>query len=275
MKVSEIVEYLLVFIAGAMVTCVLMRYPTLLSNLFTDGSETTSTIQQQDPLNEQDNKKQPELKENVQVHPYDDRKYSVSYKIKGSARSTRYGVTSRTITFDDAYLKWTGSKSLSRNELTKLVKKVLLTMPHIRSTPEVVSLLVETAIAESDGGRIIDTNSGDYGMMQIRINTANDLHAWLESEHPDINEAVCALRNKESIRDNLKHNLPYAIAVAATEYWRKAGSEFDKHIGNVAARGVMWKSVYNTRIGRGTVNDYINRSSTYERLTIIASKGAK
>ena len=129
-----------------------------------------------------------------------------------------------------------------------------------------MSLIVETIIAESNGGFYIDEGTGDLGCLQIRETTAEDLLQWLtKSGNKDIVDAINIFFNNEmSLKDNLKHNIPFSIAVAITEYWRKCGANFDSKIGTIQNRGIMWKCAYNTHRGAGTVNKYIKRVTNYK-----------
>lgn len=185
---------------------------------------------------------------------------------KSGSRDVRYGTTSIKFSTDKKYTMWRGKKRISSSDMTKITKNVFKQLPHIRTTDANVALIVETAIAESSGGYYIDEGTGDLGILQIRVNTATDLLKWLSVTHPDIRSSILAFRNdKLSMRDNLKHNIPFSIAVAITEYWRKAGPDYHHHISSVTDRGIMWTSVYNTSKGKGTVNKYIARVQQYNR----------
>lgn len=197
------------------------------------------------------------------------RSWSQKYINKGIDRDKRFGITSKKITFDKKYLTWKGGKKLSTKELESIVRNTFKIMPHIRTTTDTVALVVETAITESDGGRIITNKFGDHGVFQIKVRTSQDLLKWLKYEHKDIHAAIMSMRNASlSEKDNLQKNIPYACAICITEYWRKAGSQYHMHIASLEERGKMWKSVYNTHKGHGTVADYINRVTKYDTITV-------
>ena len=127
-----------------------------------------------------------------------------------------------------------------------------------------IFLITETAIAESQGGYFVSNATGDYGMFQIRINTAKSLFEWLRNNHRDVYEAINKFRDTDmSLEDNLQYNVPFGIAVCASEYWRKAGPELYKYIKSMEDRAKLWKSVYNTKCGKGTVNAYLSRNTQY------------
>lgn len=213
--------------------------------------------------------------ESVRQQPvpiHDDPSWVKRYSKEGS-RTHRFGVTSRSISFDKQYTNWRGGKRISSTDMRHLVRNVCIQLPHIRTNEDVISLIVETAIAESSGGYYIDAKTGDLGVLQIRVTTANDLLKWLGYQHKDIRDAILRLKNpKWSIADNLRHNVPFSIAVSITEYWRKAGPSYHQHIDTVEQRAIMWTSVYNTSKGKGTVNKYKVRVDKYDTYTAITRR---
>lgn len=200
----------------------------------------------------------------VTVDPYDSRSFSIKYQINQSNRELRFGVKSTETKFNSAWLNWKGNKSAKSEDIRTIVKSVLKHLPHIKTNDAVVSLVTETAIVESKGGFYVTNRYGDCGMFQIKVRVANDQLGWLKNTHKDIYDAIMGFYNKKlSMKDNLISNIPFAAAVCVTEYWRKAGPDYHKHIESIEKRGVMWKSVYNTHKGYGTVNAYISRVNSF------------
>ena len=79
-------------------------------------------------------------------------------------------------------------------------------------------------------------------------------------------EAINLFRDSEkSLRDELMHNVPFGMAVAIVEYWRKAGPDYENYASSLRGRAEMWKSVYNSRLGKGTVADYEKRCADYRK----------
>ncbi len=204
-----------------------------------------------------------------------DKTWWQKYENKEVERNKRYGAKDRTMVFfDDRYLSWKGGNCIVKEDLEAITRNVFKLMPHIRTTDESVALVVETAIAESDGGRIVSNKFGDHGVFQIKVRVSKDLFDWLKNNHKDIHDAIMALRNSDlSEKDNLEQNIPYACAICITEYWRKAGSQYYMHISSLEDRGKMWKSVYNTYKGYGTVHAFVRRNETYKtKETAVAVK---
>ena len=225
---------------------------------------------------QQDNKISQNRKEISEISDnHNNRYWSRSYSRKGD-RSLRFEHDSTVPGFKMKWLTWDGGKYIERNVLTQLVEISLKRMPHlnIRKHPEITKLIVETAIAESSGGYFTSNKNGDYGVFQIRKEVGEELLLWLKANHTDVYKQVMLFFNEErNFVENLQSNVPFGIALCICEYWRKAGPNFTKHINTVEDRAIMWKSVYNTRKGKGTVKAYIDRNSSYDKsITKIASK---
>ena len=199
------------------------------------------------------------------IHPYDDKRYRFNINRSGN-RSKRYGVVSDPHGIKYKYFVWSSGQRMTVKQMKIVTKAVFKRLPHIKTTEEAILLIVETIIAESNGGFYIDEGTGDLGCLQIRETTAEDLLQWLAaSGNKDIVEAVNMFFNDEmSLKDNLKHNIPFSIAIAITEYWRKGGADFNNKIDTLQNRGIMWKCTYNTYKGAGTVNKYIQRVNSYK-----------
>ena len=213
------------------------------------------------------------LKENKQAkkNKYDykkDQKWHKSYADKGEHRDKRYGVASYVPTFKVEYLKWSGKRHILREELRRLIRLVYKRLPHIKTTESSVELMVETIIAESDGGTDIINKYNDCGLAQMKVSATKDMLKWLKENHKDIYDALMSLRNPDlNEKDNLIKNCPYNIAIGITKYWRMCGHNFHHHISTKLERAEMWKSRYNTHLGLGTVQAYLNRDKSYDKRT--------
>jgi hypothetical protein len=80
---------------------------------------------------------------------------------------------------------------------------------------------------------------------------------------PEGAAAVAAVTDDlvERLGERLYGDLRYACAIARVHYWR-----IPKRLppeGDVAAQGAYWKTYYNTRLGKGTVEDYLNSWRLY------------
>lgn len=171
-------------------------------------------------------------------------------------RKKRYTVQNKPIPF---YF-WKGNKAIQPEKLDGLIVSVLARLPHIPNTKDPRSLLREMALAETRGGYFQTTyrSKCDLGVFQIQEATASCTLQWVKTVHPDVYAALKSLESKDrSLRDNLEYNVAFSCAVAATYYWRAApGAD----ISTREKRARLWKRVYNTEKGRGTVRHYLANS---------------
>ena len=261
-----IMNLVVLVVCIAIINCILICYTS--NHVYDKCNKLESSIDNANKsLGEINEKLEYKSKTNndIIIHPYDDQRYRFTVTRSGD-RSKRYGVVSDPHGIKYKYFVWSNGNRMSIKQMKIITEAVFKRLPHIKTTEESVSLIVETIIAESNGGFYIDEGTGDLGCLQIRETTAEDLLQWLtKSGNKDIVDAINIFFNNEmSLKDNLKHNIPFSIAVAITEYWRKCGANFDSKIGTIQNRGIMWKCAYNTHRGAGTVNKYIKRVTNYK-----------
>ena len=143
------------------------------------------------------------------------------------------------------YFKARG-KQLTRKELEEVITKTLAYLPHADTWKNVIALLLETAIVESNRGRYTSNKrSSAVGIWQILPSTAEDCHKFLKY-YPLLYKKAMALYDKnQSLKWNLIHNLPYTVAIAYTVYWRKVVG-LNEQCNTLGERGTLWKTHYNT-----------------------------
>ena len=159
---------------------------------------------------------------------------------------------------------WThsGGSYVDELELYQTVHAVIWNQPNLPHTDEMVNLVYETLMVESNLGQVsydyAAKNWRNYGMAQIREDTAEYLIGWLHKTREDAAAALLQYYDKNlSLRDNLLVNVPFSIAVAA-QYYRHRIPDIQANISTPVDRAKVWKSVYNGP-GAGTVNVYLNR----------------
>ena len=197
-----------------------------------------------------------------EISEYDNERWFTKYSICSKSRFLRYGVSSKT----PKYPKLVNNRNNQIKPLEDTVRSVFKRLPHIKTTNESVLLVLETIIAESAGGKYLDVKTGDLGICQIRVDTARSLFKFLDYKHKDVKRAIMSFYDKKmGLYDNLKFNHKFSIAVCISLYWQKMGGKFYNHITTITDRAIAWKSIYNTKFGKGTVNKYINRVNEYKK----------
>ena len=193
---------------------------------------------------------------------YDDKKYKftpVKTKETDELRAEVYEV-------DESLspIIWTheGGSYVDELELYQTVHAVIWNQPNLPHTDEMVNLVYETLMVESNLGQVsydyAARNWHNYGMAQIREDTAEYLIVWLHKVRRDAAFTLLQYYDTNlSLKDNLLTNVPFSIAVASQYYWHRI-PDIQANITTPEDRAKVWKSVYNGP-GAGTVNIYLNR----------------
>lgn len=166
-------------------------------------------------------------------------------------------------------LKHSGGRQLKHSEVKETVTNVLENLDnlnHINQT-NLRDLVLETMIVETLVGKskydYSSTNYRNYGIAQIRVETAKDVLEWLENKDYNVYLKVKSLMNsKVSLKQNLLSNVPFSIAICA-EYYLRRNSNLHLDIRTVESRAKQWKKNYNTYKGLGTVQIYCQRVQDY------------
>ena len=182
-------------------------------------------------------------------------------------RPTESPLAVRYVTSDKkplAIKKWTGGEPMDQVKLLQTIGAVFQRLPHIKSSTGLKLLVVETMAAESELGRNPSTYKGAYGSAQIQLTTAKYLMKWTKENHGDVYKSIMEFYDRDlSLKDNLSRNIPFQIAMCITYYWHREPNLYAK-VDTRLSRGKLWKSEYNTFKGVGTVEKYLQRTSTIE-----------
>jgi len=119
-------------------------------------------------------------------------------------------------------------------------------------SPNMVNLLAETMAVESDYGLYCKQMNGPArGVYQMEPNTLNDLKTNYILYHPEYYEHL----------DGTLMDMTYATITACLQYQR-----FNDPVpATRLERAYHWKHRWNTRLGKGTVRDYLRKASLYIR----------
>lgn len=116
-------------------------------------------------------------------------------------------------------------------------------------------LLLGTACVESECGRwLAQQNDGPaMGIFQMEPATHWDNLIWLDSQTP-LKQKVRQWGMVGALHEDLAGNLCYAAAMARIKYLRDPEPIPDYRAGQAQ----MWKRIYNTELGAGTVQKYLD-----------------
>tara|TARA_Y100000590_G_C15742063_1_gene1020602 strand:- start:425 stop:880 length:456 start_codon:yes stop_codon:yes gene_type:complete len=121
---------------------------------------------------------------------------------------------------------------------------------------EAVEQVIGTVCQESLGGRFIKqlNNGPALGIYQMEPDTARDIIGNYLKYRPELYGRVFSFFNeRQTLEENLKGNLYFQTAMCRVHYYRCKGA-IPK---DLEGQAVYWKNNYNTHLGKGTVEEYI------------------
>lgn len=170
---------------------------------------------------------------------------------------------------DDLIHFHSGGQQLKHSSFEETVNHVLSNLNNLKDkdVTNLKHLVIETAITETLLGKskynYSAVNYRNYGIMQIRTETAKDVMWWLGIVDKETLKQVKALYDKRlSLKDNLLYNVKFSIAICA-QYYLRRNSNIINETSSLAQRAKQWKKIYNTHKGVGSANGYIKRVNQY------------
>ena len=128
-----------------------------------------------------------------------------------------------------------------------------------------VELLMGTCAVESDFGRSIEQIGGGpgLGVFQIEPNTMNDI--WYN--YIRYREGLRVILAEEfgmkgPDKERLKNDLEYGIVMARLKY-RRSPVALPKSEKDIEGLARVWKKVYNTDLGKGSIEKFISKYKKY------------
>lgn len=118
-------------------------------------------------------------------------------------------------------------------------------------SPSARALLLGTAMVESNLEHLQQIGGPAMGLWQCEPATHDDIWANYLAYRPDMHSAVRELAVYDPTPEQMRWNLVYGCAIARLVYWR---SPYPMPDLQPAALSRMWKTVYNTSLGKGDVH---------------------
>lgn len=133
----------------------------------------------------------------------------------------------------------------------------VLTKFKMQVTNNIVSMLVGTACVESECGKYIKQIKGPAcGIFQIEPNTARDIIDNYINYRENLKDIHYKLYNIHlTLEENLCYNLAYSIFMCRVFYLRIKEPIPE----SIVDQAKYWKKYYNTHLGKGTEQLYINK----------------
>ncbi|MBQ7617835.1 MAG: hypothetical protein IJS50_03075 [Desulfovibrio sp.] len=161
---------------------------------------------------------------------------------------------------------WKGRKQLPLEQTRELC---LWVAEHLGLAKEqAASFLLEIAAAESDFGYYVRQVSGPaLSAWQIEPATAKDLCERLPARNFLLYQKIMALKDPNlSLEDNLTINLKFGAAMCLGVLWLK-GLRVEE-LDSLPKRARAWKKYYNTYLGKGTLEGYVQKALRYTKIAM-------
>ena len=161
---------------------------------------------------------------------------------------------------------WEGGATVKKEQLAQTIEAVherLSIVP--KGSADHVALLMETSAVESSRGYIVRQVGGPArGIFQMEPTTERCMRSWLKDNFPRVHDEVMAFYDKKKSPEwNLTHNVPYNVAMSTAYYWRRMGDSLAGNITTLEDRAKVWKTHYNTYLGKGSIAGYIRKAEKY------------
>lgn len=161
---------------------------------------------------------------------------------------------------------WEGGATVKKEQLAQTIEAVherLSIVP--KGSADHVALLMETSAVESMRGIVVRQKGGPArGIFQMEPATERCTLGWLKDNFPKVHGEVMAFYDKNKSPEwNRTHNVPYNVAMSTVYYWRRMGDGLTDRIGTLEDRAKVWKTHYNTYLGKGSIAGYIKKAEKY------------
>lgn len=147
---------------------------------------------------------------------------------------------------------------MDKKQLIKLIKETLIEFGFY--TPEALQLILGTIAQESKLGRYIEQLNGPaVGICQMEPATYRDIWKNYLDFKPSLSDKVLKMCVTGDTADEMRWNLKLSIVMCRVHYLRDPKPIPHDLVGQAA----LWKRFYNTKEGKGTVEQYINNYKKY------------
>lgn len=143
---------------------------------------------------------------------------------------------------------------MDKKQLRDLIRRVLIALD--LHSEAVENLLMGTAAQESRLGEYIRQlgNGPALGIFQMEPTTFEDIAQNYLQYKPDLAKKIIVTSGVNELRSEyLEYNIAFSIAMCRVHYLRVPGMIPENLIGWAK----YWKEFYNTRLGKGTEEEFI------------------
>ena len=143
-----------------------------------------------------------------------------------------------------------GNSSVDILKLHGTICAVMARVSFVPNDYNIAQLVLETIQVESYRTHVKQLGGGPaLGLIQMEPSTYEDLMSFVR-RYKSVNTQVMNFYDKKStLEENLKHNVPFQIALVLANYWRKCGNLLSSFVGSTESRWTLYKLQYNSTLG--------------------------
>lgn len=143
-----------------------------------------------------------------------------------------------------------GNSSVDILKLHGTICAVMARVTFVPNDYNIAQLVLETIQVESYRTHVKQLGGGPaLGLIQMEPSTYEDLMSFVR-RYKSVNSQVMSFYDKKSsLEDNLKHNVPFQIALVLANYWRKCGNLLSSFTQSEESRWTLYKIQYNSTLG--------------------------
>ena len=175
----------------------------------------------------------------------------------GEVYAPQSGKIDRSVRFSkDCWDKTISMWYVSGNEpvdVTKLHATICAIIARVDFVPNdynIAQLVLETIQVESYRTHVKQLGGGPaLGLIQIEPETYDDLMVFVKRYKAVYSQVMSFYDKKSTLEDNLKHNVPFQVALVLANYWRKSGNLLSSFVGSAESRWTLYKLQYNSTLG--------------------------
>jgi hypothetical protein len=147
---------------------------------------------------------------------------------------------------------------MEKKQLRKLIKETLIEIGLYSQEAE--NLIIGTIAQESHLGKYIEQVRGPAkGICQMEPNTYNDIWNNYLKYKPELSDKILKLSVDANDADEMRWNLKLSIAMCRVHYLRVPTAIPL----SLERQAEYWKKFYNTRFGKGTIEQYIKNYNRF------------
>ncbi len=168
---------------------------------------------------------------------------------------------------DYVITEWHGGKSIDTESLRRTLEYVTRAIKPDGSwcSRNVHDLLLETAAVETAMGLIVRQKNGPaLSVWQILGFNFVEIREYFAKRDPELLARAMRFYNANHSEEwNRVYNIPWTAAMSLLFYEKATRGSFLIKLDTIDSRGKLWKDIYNTRLGKGTVKRYKQRALEY------------